>query len=353
MTKLKDFTHLSLKNYSIKSLSIKSSALKQNPLKDATRRENPVLLPHALSRPLPHTLSKSTGSRKSYSKDLEGIIFILAGFSGNGPNYLSLKSFEENYAQTIDRLTTKGLAPRAAYVFVDAWTSLGGSQFINSSAVGKYEDYIVKELLPAARAALGKNLKVAIMGGSSGGYGAIHLATKFPKYFPYLLAVAPDAAFEVSLLKDIYKTANYLQHFKQEDFMKKLKAGELKKLRDFHSILNAVAMSACYSPRGKNIDLPVDFYTGELKPHVWKKWQEKDPVHFLKKRLVATRKLKGVFLEVGKKDEFQLHFGARRIHQLWKKAKIPHHYNEFDGGHFDLSTRRDKMLTWLQKEWRP
>ncbi|MCB0347965.1 MAG: enterochelin esterase [Bdellovibrionales bacterium] len=331
MKKLKDFTYLHLKNYTVKSLSVKSSYLKGNPLGDPHLRHNPVLVPN--------------------KGEVEGIVVILAGFFGNGPNYLGPKSFEENYAETIDRLTTKSKAPNAAYIFVDAWTSLGGSQFINSSAVGKYEDYLVKEVLKQAKDTFGKDKKVAICGGSSGGYGAIHLASKYPKDFPYVMALAPDSAFELSLLKDIYKAANYLVHFKQADFLKKLKAGDLSRLRDFHPILNAVAMAACYSPRGKNIDLPVDFYTGEIKTSIWKKWLEKDPVHFLTKRIGACKKLKAVFLEVGKKDEFQLQFGARRIHKLWKKNKIPHHYNEFDGGHFDLSTRREAMLTWLKDTW--
>ncbi len=331
MKKLKDYTYLSLKNYSVKSLTVKSQALKGNPLGDPSLRHNPVLVPN--------------------DGEPEGIVLILAGFTGNGPNYLAPKSFEENYAESIDRLTSKGLAPKAAYVMVDAWTVLGGSQFINSSAVGKYEDYIVKELLRDAKLAFGKEQRVAICGGSSGGYGAIHLATKFPLLFPYMMALAPDAVFEISLFKDLYKSANYLQHFEQEKFIKKLKAGELTDLKDFFPIMNSVAMSACYSPRGTKIDLPIDFHTGEVRESIFKKWQEKDPVHFLPKRLAATKKLEGIFLEVGKRDEFQLQFGARRIHQLWKKNKIPHHYNEFDGGHFDLSSRREAMLSWLLEEW--
>jgi S-formylglutathione hydrolase FrmB len=331
MKKLKDYTYLSLKNYSIKSLSIKSSALKGNPLGDPSVRHNPVLVPND-GKP-------------------EGIVFILAGFTGNGPNFLSLRPFESNYAETIDQLTSKDAIPKA-YVFVDAWTAFGGSQFLNSSAVGKYEDYIVKELLKEAKKVFGESLPVAICGHSSGGYGAIYLATKYPKQFPYMMALAPDSFFEINFLKDTYESANFLKNYDQKDYLKKLKTGELSKYKDFHPICASVAMSACYAPRGAKFDFPIDCYTGKLNEKVWKKCLEKDPLYFLPKRLGNTKKLAGIFLEVGNKDQFHLHLGARQIHQLWKKNKIHNLYNEFDGGHFDLSSRREGMLAWLQKAWK-
>lgn len=331
MKKLKDYQVLNLKNYDVKSLLIKSKALKGNPLGDPSLRDNPVLVPK--------------------EGNVEGIVFILAGFTGNGPNFLGLRPFENNYAQTIDRLTSKGLAPKAAYVLVDAWTAFGGSQFINSSAVGMYEDYIVKELYTETQKVFGTDMPVAICGHSSGGYGAIWLATKFPKLFPYMMALAPDSFFEINYLKDMYQAANFLQEFETKSFLKKLDAGELAKRRDFHPILAAVGMSACYAPRGRNFDFPIDCRTGILRENIWKKCIEKDPLHFLPKRLGNTKKLEGIFLEVGKKDEFYLHMGARQMNALWKKNKIPHYYNEFDGGHFDLSTRREAMLSWLLEEW--
>ena len=38
--------------------------------------------------------------------------------------------------------------PDAVVVFVDAWTSLGGSQFLNSTATGNYIDYVCDEIVP-------------------------------------------------------------------------------------------------------------------------------------------------------------------------------------------------------------
>ena len=331
MKKLKDFTYLSLRNYEVKSLTIKSQALKGNPLGDPSMRHNPVLVP--------------------VDGECQGIVFVLAGLTGNGPNYFGLKAFDLNFPQQVDAYTSKGLAPKAAYIFVDAWTAVGGSQFLNSTATGKYEDYMVKELLKEAKAVFGKDLPVAVCGASSGGYGAIYLSTKYPKDFPYMMAIAPDSMFEINFLKDMYISANYLQHFEQKSFLKKLTNGELNHLKNFHPIVAAVSMSACYCPRGEKILFPIDCHTGAINESLWKKCLEKDPIHFLPKRITNTKKLKGIYLDVGNRDEFYLHMGARQMKNLWKKNKIPHHYTEYDGGHFDTHSRRQAMFTWLLEEW--
>lgn len=81
--------------------------------------------------------------------------------------------------------------------------------------------------------------------------------------------------------------------------------------------INVIAMSAAYSPNPKSstygIDLPFDLETGELRETIWKKWIKYDPVHLVSelKYQLKLRKLRGVFLECGSRDEYHLHIGAR------------------------------------------
>lgn len=334
---LKNFEALNLKNFHLKTLVVKSKALKGNPLKDPSLRENPVLVP-----------------KQKGLKDLP-VVLLLAGFGGNGQGMLNWKSFEKNTVEQIDACASAGKAPLAVYVLVDAWTFWGGSQFINSSAVGNYEDYIVQDLLPALQKALPVSRKArdyCVTGTSSGGYGALHLSSKYPQHFGYCAALAPDSFFAVSALGDIYKSANYLVGVQKVDDLKKRHAqGELQGLKDFFPILNTIAMSACYSPRGKTFDFPVDFHSGLLKPAIWKKWLAHDPLEFLPKRLGKLKRLQGIYIDVGSKDEFKLHYGCRQMHQLLKKAKIPHQYSEFNGGHFDFAKRRHLVWEWLALQW--
>lgn len=324
-----NYDQLDLKNFHIHGLKLKSKSLKGNTLKDPSLRKMPLLVPK--------------------SGKIEGVIWVLAGFSGNSPNYLNLRGFEANFAENIDIWYSKKIIPNAVYVFVDAWTSLGGSQFINSNAVGNYEDYIVKDLYPEIDKKF-PNLNHAVLGGSSGGYGALHLSSKFPKLFPYCGAIAADSFFEALFLPEFYKTSNFFKNPKN-DVKKMITTRELFELKNWHSILNVYAMSACYSPKNKQVEIPFDFEMGKIKSSIWKKWLAKDPVEFLQKRIVNVKKIKGLFIEVGTRDQFYLYYGARQMHQVLKKNKIPHHYHEFKGGHFDISSRREGFLFWLKEAW--
>lgn len=183
-----------LKNFNLETLTIKSQALKGNPWNDSVVRHNPVLAP------------KSKPPRDGYP-----VVLVLAGFTGNGPKYFGLRTFEANFPQELDQCVSENRAPLALYVFVDAMTFWGGSQFLNSDGMGRYEDYVVKELCQAISEKypaeqLGK--RWCVMGGSSGGYGALHLASKYPEKFSTMAAVAPDSFFDESFARILCGNTN-------------------------------------------------------------------------------------------------------------------------------------------------
>ena len=66
--------------------------------------------------------------------------------------------------------------PDAIVVFVDAWTALGGSQFLNSASTGRYLDYLCDEVVPFVDGRYpvlpGRDHR-GLSGHSSGGYGAM------------------------------------------------------------------------------------------------------------------------------------------------------------------------------------
>ncbi len=51
------------------------------------------------------------------------------------------------HVERLDAMFASGECPPAVVVFVDAWTSLGGSQFVNSSVTGRYMDYLCDEVV--------------------------------------------------------------------------------------------------------------------------------------------------------------------------------------------------------------
>lgn len=330
-----------LSEFAVQTLVVESRALRDNPLADPSRRYNPVLVPRA--KP----------PRRGWP-----VVMVLAGFTGNGPQYFAGKSFEANLVQVLNQCRRRQQAPEAIFVFPDTMTFWGGSQYLNSAATGAYEDYVIRELIPSLRENFpvqSAHKKWAIVGGSSGGYGALHLASRYPQIFHWVAASAPDSGFQWSLLPDLYLAGPYLRGKKLEELRADLSGGHLLKRREGHAILNAIGMAACYSPRlgserRGEFDFPVDFVSGQIKKPIWRKWQKHDPINFLKQRRAALRTWGGVYLDVGIFDQYYLYYGARQIVDGLRAARVKVSYHEFAGNHFDLHTRRPMIWKWLAKK---
>nr|BFD59305.1 alpha/beta hydrolase-fold protein [Bdellovibrio sp. CKG001] len=323
--------------FKIETLRIESEVLRSNPLKDPHVRFNPLLVPQAPG-PWP-------------------VVVVLSGFTGNAPFSFNPKFNEQNPVQVILEAANKGEAPQALYVFVDALTTWGGSQFVNSAATGNYEDYIMIELIPAVKSlypvATTRN-HWCVTGGSSGGYGALHLGSKYPDVFGMIAAIAPDSFFEASLLGEFYQALPLWEKYQSGlKALEELRNGRLTKNRNWHTLLNAFGMAACYAPKGDHGDFHFPLLRdGRKDENVWKMFLSKDPLHFLAERIAALKQTQGIYLDVGSKDNFHLQYGCRQISELLKQNQIAHDYIEFDGNHFDIGERRIEVWRWLSTLWR-
>ena len=317
----------------------KSKNLKKNPLGDPSERHNYVLLPNGTNTDLP-------------------LIFHLSGYFSTGYSNFNPKTLNKNFVQKIDDSTQKGLFAKAIHVFVEATTWWGGSQFINSAGCGNYSDYILKDLYKACLdqlPATHKSQKTCVMGGSSGGYGALHLVSLKSSPFGVAFATAPDSFFEASLLPELFSAAPELAKYKSiSQVVDVIDQGEIQDKKSFFTLANVLAMAHCYSPASAFkkgwLEFPIDLNTGEINKSLWSQWLKHDPVHFLKKRK-ANLKGKKIFLDVGKYDNFSLQFGTRQIAENFKKDKIKYEYTEFPGNHFGLSQRRLDFLANMKKKW--
>ena len=334
-----DFT-----SFRLHTLLVESQALIGNPLRDPTSRRHPVLVP------------KDRAPASGWP-----VVFVLAGFSGNGPNYFNLKTFESNFPQTLDTLVNQREAPRAVYVFVEAMTYWGGSQFLNSPMTGNYEDYLVMDVVGAVRNKFEVSQDACewcVMGGSSGGYGALHLGSRHPEVFGHVAAIAPDCFFEASLLPEYWTALPVLEKLGGVAGVRaELESGKLQRRKEWHSILNAVAMGLCYSRAGDSVSFPVplDRHTGCVNQVEWTKWKKHDPIVFLAERIERVKKLNGLYIDVGTRDQYHLQFGARQIREVLKENHVAHQYTEFEGNHFDIGERRPQVWRWLMEfqGWNP
>ena len=112
-------------------------------------------------------------------------------------------AFRPSTPERIDRLFAEEGCPPAVVVFVDAWTSYGGSQFIDSPGTGRYGEYLCDEVVSFVDAryrTLAEAAHRGITGKSSGGYGAMVVPMLRPDVFGGLATHAGDALFELCYL---------------------------------------------------------------------------------------------------------------------------------------------------------
>jgi enterochelin esterase-like enzyme len=315
-----------------------SDALKDNPLGDPHERDVHVYLPPKYDEE----------KNRRYP-----VIFGIAGFTGTGRALLNYDALGEDLKTRVDRLISMRKAPPMILVLVDCFTRLGGNQYINSTATGRYEDYLIEEIVPFidSRYRCGGR---AIWGKSSGGYGSIVLGMRHPDAFSALVDHSGDALFEYCYLPDFPKA---LDAFREaggparwlEAFWKKPNRRQAKD----HPVLNTLAMAAHYSPNPKSrtlgIDFPFDLETGEWRHEVWQRWLEWDPVRMVEKCADNLRRLKLIYMDCGTKDEYNLHWGARVLHAKLNRLRIRHFYEEFDDGHMNIAYRYDRSLPMLSK----
>jgi hypothetical protein len=269
---------------------------------------------------------------------------------------MSPTSFSLNVPERLDRLIAEGKIPKVIGVFADGWTALGGSQWLNSEGLGRYRDVVARDLLhwtDRTFRTIPKGTARALIGKSSGGYGALVLARFHPDLFQHIAVHSGDSGFEYCYLPDLPKAAAAI-----------LKAGGIDAwYRDFlvradatkmgsgdHAVISMLCMAAAYSPKkGEplNLELPIELPSGRLRVDVWNRWLIHDPVRFVPKHIEAFKKLRSLFVDCGVKDEFNLRWGARLVSEELQSSGIEHLHEEFDDGHMGINYRLERSLSYI------
>lgn len=275
-------------------------------------------------------------------------VYCLTGFTGRGRMLLNDQAFTPNLAERMDRLIAAGTIRPMIVVMPDCFTHLGGSQYINSSATGRYEDYLTQEIVRF----VDDNFRTlvhpeqrGVMGKSSGGYGSLVMGLRHPDVFGLVCSTSGDAYFEICYIPDMAKAFRAIKG-DPPAFIERFWATEKKRKDDFPG-LNIIGMSACYSPNGTGFDLPFDLKTGELRGDIWHRWLEHDPVRLVEKYVENLKRLKLLYIDAGTRDEFGLDIGARVLSSKLSANGVTHLHEEFDDGHFNISYRYDRSLEVL------
>ncbi|GAA1007024.1 enterochelin esterase [Acrocarpospora pleiomorpha] len=287
-------------------------------------------------------------------------IYVLQGYSGQVTMWGNRAAWRRNYPELLDELFASGETPPAIVVFVDAWTRLGGSQYVDSPGHGRYHSYLCEEIVPYVdaryRTLAGKQHR-AITGKSSGGYGAMITPMLRPGLFGALATHAGDALFDVLYLRDFPKAARTLRDEYDGSwttFLDRFFATGGRCPGQDMILLYGNAASYSSNPDG-TVDIPFDDL-GHLLPEVWDRWREYDPVTMATERPETLRGLHSIWIDAGKSDEYFLDLGATAFHRAVQAAGVPAEdvvFELFDGTHSNLEHRYVLAVKWLAPRLTP
>jgi S-formylglutathione hydrolase FrmB len=288
-------------------------------------------------------------------------LYQIQGLTGQLDMWRNRTAFRLNPVELTDELFESGDTPLCVVVWVDCWTSLGGSQFLDSPGTGRYHTYLCEEIvawvderyrtLPAPE-------HRGIAGKSSGGYGAMVTPMLRPDFFGGLATHAGDALFEACYLPELRESARALRdHYEgsYEKFWEDFRSRPAGSKKTDHVLLNDWCMAACYSTdEDGTVRLPFDTATGRLVPEVWERWLAWDPVRMVAGRADALRSLKAIYIDAGTRDEWYLDLGAEAFRRELEQIGVTDVFFElFDAGHGGIEYRYPIGLKYLAERLSP
>jgi hypothetical protein len=346
-----------------------SKVLKDNPLGDPHARNVGVWLP-----------PQYDGRRRF------PVLYDLVGFTGSGLAHTGWKPFGDNVPERAARLIHEQKMGQVIIVFPDCFTALGGNQYVNSSAIGNYADYLTREIIPFIDRefrTLSSREHRGCLGKSSGGYGSMIHGMKYARYWGAVASHSGDAYFDFVYRCDWPNTLNELAKHRapkrkpgaydarRESGRKGLAAGlDDGRIRRFlahvwkkeklttaesHCIMN-LCMAATYDadPRAPNrFRVPFNLESGELIERRWNRWLQHEPINLVARYRDNLKSLRGIYIDCGWRDQYHIHYGSRILSKRLASAGIGHTYEEFDDNHSDVDYRMDVSLSFLYRALRP
>lgn len=302
--------------------SIPGTTLRGNPLGDPAERRLAVFLPDG----------KPGGAPT--------LVIYLPGWGGSSEDAIA-GGANGWQGGVVDALSKAATPVRIAVV--DGRSRHGGSQFLNSTATGRYADYISEEILPFLLKQYGPS-RCVIAGHSSGAYGALMLAMDHHTKFQAVVALSPDSDFDTTHRALVEQSD--VRGVTARDLAEAMKPGG----RPPGGVAGLVlGLCANYTPIA---DKPGHFEWlydagGKWRPAAWQRWLELDPLTVVRRRPDAFDAAQRIYMDGAEHDEFGANIGARKIAGVLKDRPVAVRFKETRGGHSDrMEERLREGLAW-------
>jgi S-formylglutathione hydrolase FrmB len=291
------------------------------------------------------------------------VLYLLHDF---GDDYSTFVNFYK-VGQIADHLIAEGEIQPMIIVMPDGWNSLGGSFYTNSDLIGKYEDYIRKEVMliidttfhtvakkdPDTKKIIANSRYHAISGHGMGGYGAFKMAVKYDTtLFGSVSGMSPYLSIGSFLSQEIIDSVFKENGISEDDFSDSSYRKISPKPAAEKPLTSLIfAMAAAFSPhdiadtnpddpnffeilsigvKRYGVDLPFDSTRRILDgSEIWNKWIDHD-IKSLIDPNSGFRELK-IYFDCGDQDQLKLYQGAQEFQQTLSYYGIENTYVKYPG----------------------
>ena len=325
--------------------TIESDALRDNPLGDPHVRPIWVYVPPGYD----------ADSDRRYPS-----VYVLQGYTGFVTNWRNRTPYRQPFPEMADKHIAAGDISPCIVVYVDAWTALGGSQFVDSPGTGNYHTYLCDEVVPFVDANY-RTLAAAehrgVSGKSSGGFGAFITPMLRPDLFGGLASHAGDSLYEHLYLPEFASIVRSLRRYdgSYERFWEDFHSRAPMSKDDDSTLVMTYGCAACFSAEADGtVTLPFDTETGVINPDVWDRWLAWDPVRMVPRYADALRGMRAIYIDAGTRDQWNLDLGATAMKQALAAIEVTDIFFElFDATHTAIDYRYPAGLKYLAERLSP
>jgi enterochelin esterase-like enzyme len=306
----------------LSEVTIHSPSIQENLLGDPAERFVSVYLPP----------SYFSDKKRKYP-----VVYVLHGNRVQAKSRNILKISNEPILGLMDSLIIEGSIREMILVQPDGRNFYGGCQYANSPVSGNWADFITTELVDYIEnnyRTLSTPDSRGLVGSSMGGRGVLDIALKYPGIFGVVYAMFPG---QMGFQK--FPRSRDAESWRKLILLKdpKTTSGSLRRLLGF---------SVAFSPNPNSPPYYADFpmkikgESMEINTEVMQLWAQFDPVEIAAKNAEPLLKLNALYFDCGSSDRGLE--AVRLFSSILSKKKIPHIFEEYEGGHGDPGAKRMK-----------
>lgn len=263
------------------------------------------------------------------------VLYLLHGI--NDTETVWLQPWDSGHAwRTIPDIMDRGIATGVLadmiIVMPDMRSRAGGSFYLNSSATGRWHDFLVDDLVTwtdRTFRTLPDAASRGIAGHSMGGYGALVTGARHPEIYSLVYAISPGAidwGADLTAANPAFRTLLDATGWADVD-------------TQYEAAITAAAQAFSPNPQQPPlyIDLPFEAGPdGNLIPALpaFEHWDRLLAMGQTEQHRDNLARLRGLRFDAGRNDEYShIPLTARRLSQRLQTWGIDHGFEEYDGDH--------------------